>query len=32
MFQHEFGAIQSNLNLLLERELGSAAEPGAELS
>jgi len=31
MFQHEFGAIQSNLNLLLERELGSAAEPGAEL-
>jgi hypothetical protein len=32
MFQHEVGAIQSNLNFLLERELGSAAEPGAEVS
>ena len=32
MLQHEFGAIQSNLNFLLERELGSAAEPGAEVS
>jgi hypothetical protein len=32
MFQNEFGASQSNLNFLLERELGSAAEPGAEVS
>ena len=32
LFQHESGAIQSNLNFLLERELGSAAEPGAGLS
>jgi hypothetical protein len=32
MFQQEFGPIQSNLNFLLERELGSAAETGAGLS
>ena len=32
MFQSESGPIQSNLNFLLERELGSAAEPGAGLS
>jgi hypothetical protein len=32
MFQHESGAIQSNLNFLLQRELGSDPEPGAGLS
>ena len=32
MFQHESGSIQSNLNFLLQRELGSAAEPGLGLS
>jgi hypothetical protein len=32
MFQHESGAIQSNLNFLLKRELGSEAEPGSEIS
>jgi len=32
MFQHEFGAIQSNLNFLFERELGTAADAGAGLS
>jgi hypothetical protein len=31
MFQHESGAIQSNLNFLLERVLGTVAEPGAGL-
>jgi hypothetical protein len=31
MFQHESGSIQSNLNLLLQRELGAAAEPGLGL-
>lgn len=32
MFQHESGAMQSNLNFLLTRQSGSAAEPGAEVS
>ncbi len=32
MFQHESGSIQSNLNFLLQRVLGSAAEPGVGLS
>jgi hypothetical protein len=29
MFQTQFGPVQSNLNLLFERELGAEAEPGA---
>jgi hypothetical protein len=31
MFQKEFGSLQANLNVLFERELGSGAEPGAEV-
>ncbi|HSS71194.1 MAG TPA: hypothetical protein VLQ46_11170 [Casimicrobiaceae bacterium] len=29
MFQKEFGSLQTNLNVLFERELGAGAEPGA---
>ena len=32
MFQKEIDALQANLNLLFERELGSSAEPGAAIS
>lgn len=32
MFQKEIGALQSNLNLIFERELGHDGEPGAEIS
>ncbi len=32
MLQKEFGPIQANLNVLFERQLGSNAEPGAEIN
>ena len=32
MFQKEIDALQANLNLLFERELGSSAEPGAAIN
>jgi hypothetical protein len=32
MFQKEFGALQTNLNVLFERELGQGAESGAEIA
>src|SRR5438034_118604 len=32
MLQKEFGPMQGNVNLLFERQLGSGAEPGAEIS
>jgi len=32
MFQKDFDALQANVNLFLERQLGAGAEPGAELS
>ncbi|HUH93158.1 MAG TPA: hypothetical protein VL742_08455 [Casimicrobiaceae bacterium] len=32
MFQKEIGALQSNLNVIFERELGSSAQPGAEIN
>ena len=32
MFQKEIGAIQGNLNLIFERELGRNAEPGAAIN
>ena len=31
MFQKEIGALQSNLNVIFERELGHGGEPGAEI-
>ena len=31
MFQKEIGALQGNLNVIFERELGHGAEPGAEI-
>ena len=31
MFQKEFGRLQANANLLFERQLGTHAEPGAEI-
>jgi hypothetical protein len=31
MFQKEFGQLQANANLLFERQLGTHAEPGAEI-
>jgi len=32
MLQKEFGPIQANLNLIFERQLGTNAEPGAEIN
>ena len=32
MFQKEFDALQANVNVFLERQLGAGAEPGAEVS
>jgi hypothetical protein len=32
MFQKEIGALQSNLNVTFERELGHGGEPGAEIN
>jgi hypothetical protein len=31
LFQKEFGRLQTNLNVLFERQLGAAAEPGAAI-
>jgi len=32
MLQKEFGSLQTNVNLLFERQLGAHAEPGAEIN